>query len=258
MTLKTALDSRGVATITLARPELHNAFDDKLIAALTAHLEQLAADPAVRVVVLGAEGRSFSAGADLNWMRRVAGYSEEENVQDAMGLATLMHTLDSLPKPTVARVQGAAFGGGVGLVACCDVVIASERASFCLSEVKLGLTPATISPYVVAKIGVSAARRYFLTAERFNADTACRLGLVHEVTTEELLDDVVEGLVSDLLNNGPQAMREAKQLIADVAWQEADTALLTDTARRIAKLRGSAEGREGLSAFLDKRRPHWP
>jgi len=258
MTLKTALDSRGVATITLARPELHNAFDDKLIAALTAHLEQLAADPAVRVVVLGAEGRSFSAGADLNWMRRVAGYSEEENVQDAMTLATLMHTLDSFPKPTVARVQGAAFGGGVGLVACCDVVIASERASFCLSEVKLGLTPATISPYVVAKIGVSAARRYFLTAERFDADTACRLGLVHEVTTEDLLDDVVEGLVGDLLNNGPQAMREAKKLIADVAWQEADTALLTDTARRIAKLRGSAEGREGLSAFLDKRRPHWP
>jgi len=258
MTLKTALDSRGVATITLARPELHNAFDDKLIAALTAHLEQLAADPAVRVVALGAEGRSFSAGADLNWMRRVAGYSEEENVQDAMTLATLMHTLDSFPKPTVARVQGAAFGGGVGLVACCDVVIASERASFCLSEVKLGLTPATISPYVVAKIGVSAARRYFLTAERFDADTACRLGLVHEVTTEDLLDDVVEGLVGDLLNNGPQAMREAKKLIADVAWQEADTALLTDTARRIAKLRGSAEGREGLSAFLDKRRPHWP
>ncbi|MDN0084884.1 enoyl-CoA hydratase/isomerase family protein [Crenobacter sp. SG2305] len=258
MTLKTALDSRGVATITLARPELHNAFDDKLIAALTAHLEQLAADPAVRVVVLGAEGRSFSAGADLNWMRRVAVYSEEENVQDAMGLATLMHTLDSLPKPTVARVQGAAFGGGVGLVACCDVVIASERASFCLSEVKLGLTPSTISPYVVAKIGVSAARRYFLTAERFDADTACRLGLVHEVTTEDLLDDVVEGLVGDLLNNGPQAMREAKQLIVDVAWQEADTALLEDTARRIAKLRGSAEGREGLSAFLDKRRPHWP
>ncbi|MCW3479274.1 enoyl-CoA hydratase/isomerase family protein [Neisseriaceae bacterium JH1-16] len=258
MTLKTALDSRGVATITLARPELHNAFDDKLIAALTAHLEQLAADPAVRVVVFGAEGRSFSAGADLNWMRRVAGYSEEENVQDAMTLATLMHTLDSFPKPTVARVQGAAFGGGVGLVACCDVVIASERASFCLSEVKLGLTPATISPYVVAKIGVSAARRYFLTAERFDADTACRLGLVHEVTTEDLLDDVVEGLVGDLLNNGPQAMREAKKLIADVAWQEADTALLTDTARRIAKLRGSAEGREGLSAFLDKRRPHWP
>jgi len=137
-------------------------------------------------------------------------------------------------------------------------VIASERASFCLSEVKLGLTPATISPYVVAKIGVSAARRYFLTAERFDADTACRLGLVHEVTTEDLLDDVVEGLVGDLLNNGPQAMREAKKLIADVAWQEADTALLTDTARRIAKLRGSAEGREGLSAFLDKRRPHWP
>lgn len=253
----TALDARGVAEIRLNRPALHNAFDDTLIADLTAELAAFDADPAVRVLVLAAEGKSFSAGADLNWMKRMAGYGQAENLDDARALAQLMQTLNQMRVPTIARVQGAAFGGGVGLAACCDIVVASERASFSLSEVRLGLIPAVISPYVVGKIGASQARRYFLTAERFDAATALRLGLVHEVVGDAALDDTVATLVAAMLDNGPQAMGAAKQLIARVAGQPIDAALIDDTAQRIATIRATTEGREGLTAFLEKRSPSW-
>lgn len=252
------IDNRGIATVTLNRPEIHNAFDDLLIAELTAVFKSLAADDNVRVVILTGSGRSFSAGADLNWMRRMADYSREENLVDARALAELMQTLDSLPKPTIALVQGAAYGGGVGLVACCDIAIATARATFCLSEVKLGLMPAVISPYVAAAIGPRACRRYFLTAELFAAAEAQRLGLLHEVVKdEETLRFRGSALGELLLKNGPQAMAAAKDLIAAVAGQPLTAALIDDTAQRIADRRASAEGREGLTAFLEKRQPDW-
>lgn len=247
----------GVATVTLNRPQLHNAFDDALIESLTATLRALEADAAVRVVVLAANGKSFSAGADLNWMRRMADYSEAQNLDDARGLGELMRTLNGLAKPTLARVQGAAYGGGVGLVACCDIVIAATSASFCLSEVKLGLIPAVISPYVVNAIGERQARRYFVSAERFDAATAQRLGLVHEAVEPQALDARVEELLATLAQNGPAAMVAAKRLAQDVARGPLDAALIEDTAQRIAAIRASAEGREGLSAFLGKRQPDW-
>lgn len=247
----------GVATVTLNRPQLHNAFDDALIESLTATLRTLEADAAVRVVVLAANGKSFSAGADLNWMRRMADYSEAQNLDDARGLGELMRTLNGLAKPTLARVQGAAYGGGVGLVACCDIVIAATSASFCLSEVKLGLIPAVISPYVVNAIGERQARRYFISAERFDAATAQRLGLVHEVVEPQALDARVDELLATLAQNGPAAMVAAKRLAQDVARGPLDAALIEDTAQRIAAIRASAEGREGLSAFLGKRQPDW-
>lgn len=251
------IDALGRATVTLNRPEIHNAFDDTLIARLTAELKQLEADPQVRVVLLAASGRSFSAGADLNWMRRMADYSREENLADAMGLAELMRTLDGLSRPTIALVQGAAFGGGVGLAAACDIVLATPRASFCLSEVRLGLIPAVISPYVIAAIGARQARRYFLTAERFDAAEGRRLGLVHEIVEAEDLKTRAESLSRTLLSNGPNALAAAKRLVADVAIAAPDERLLADTAERIAELRSSAEGREGLSAFFEKRQPSW-
>ncbi|ABB33504.1 enoyl-CoA hydratase/isomerase [Geobacter metallireducens GS-15] len=256
-TILTQIDDRGVATLTMNRPELHNAFDDLLIAALTAELRRLEADDSVRVVILAASGRSFSAGADLSWMRRMADYTREENLTDAQVLAELMRTLATLKKPTIAQVQGAAFGGGVGLVACCDVAIASRRATFCLSEVKLGLIPAVISPYVVEALGPRAARRYFQSAEIFDAAEARGLGLVHEVTTEEELPAAVERLAATLLLNGPRAMAAAKELVARVASGPIDEAMIRDTAERIADTRASAEGKEGLSAFLEKRKPRW-
>ncbi|MBC7963936.1 MAG: enoyl-CoA hydratase/isomerase family protein, partial [Steroidobacteraceae bacterium] len=213
-TILAVIDERGVVTLTMNRPELHNAFDDRLIATLTDALRQLAADPAVRVLLLAASGKSFSAGADLNWMRRMADYSHEQNLADAAALAELMRTLDSLPKPTIALVQGAAYGGGVGLAACCDIVLATARASFCLSEVRLGLIPAVISPYVVAAIGSRAARRYFLTAETFDALEAQRIGLVHEVVADQdELTVVAERLTVQLLKNGPAALSAAKSLL---------------------------------------------
>ncbi|TCO79279.1 methylglutaconyl-CoA hydratase [Plasticicumulans lactativorans] len=247
----------GVATLTLNRPELHNAFDDALIAALTAALRRLEADPAVRVVVLAANGKSFSAGADLNWMRRMADYTVAQNLDDARGLAELMRTLNALAKPTVAKVQGAAYGGGVGLVACCDIAVAADGASFCLSEVRLGLIPAVISPYVVNAIGERQARRYFVSAERFDAAEARRIGLVHEVVPAAGLDAKVDELLATLAGNGPAAMVAAKDLARAVARGPLDAAMIEDTARRIADIRASAEGREGLSAFLGKRRPAW-
>lgn len=257
-TILTHIDDRGRATVTMNRPELHNAFDDAVISDLTDALRQLDDDPDVRVVMLAASGRSFSSGADLNWMRRMADYSREQNLADAEGLAELMRTLDTLSKPTIALVQGAAYGGGVGLVACCDIAIATGRASFCLSEVRLGLLPAVISPYVVAAIGSRAARRYFLSAETFDASEACRLGLVHQIVADDHeLAAAAERMVARLLANGPGAMAAAKNLIAAVAGRHVDDALIADTAGRIADQRSSPEGREGLSAFLEKRRPSW-
>jgi methylglutaconyl-CoA hydratase len=247
----------GVATIRMNRPDVHNAFDDVLIAALTAELRRLEQLPEARVIVLAANGKSFSAGADLNWMRRMAKYSREENLRDAMALAGLMRTLDGMKKPTIARVQGAAFGGGVGLVACCDIAIASTEATFSLSEVRLGLIPSVISPYVIAAIGERAARRYFLTAERFEAAEARRIGLVHDVVERAALDETVATIAGQLLKGGPQALAAAKKLISDVSRRPMDDALSAETARRIAAIRVESEGQEGLAAFFEKRPPAW-
>jgi methylglutaconyl-CoA hydratase len=247
----------GVARLTLNRPEVHNAFNDVLIAELAAALLALEADERVHSVVLAARGKSFSAGADIGWMRRMADYSEEENLEDARALAGLMSTLDRLAKPTLALVQGPVFGGGVGLVACCDIAIAAEEASFCLSEVKLGLIPSVISPYVVAAMGQAAARRYMLTAERFSARDALRLGLVHEVVPADRLEETATHVLDHLAQGGPQALAVAKDLIFTVAGRPADREMVEETARRIARVRAGEEAREGLSAFLEKREPSW-
>ncbi len=247
----------GVATLTLNRPERHNAVDDSLIAALDEALTTLEAQPAVRAVVLRGAGPSFSAGADLDWMRRSAGYSDAENLADAEALAGMLRRLDQIPKPTIAEIQGPAIGGGVGLVAACDIAVAADGATFALSEVKLGLTPATISPYVVRAIGARAARRYVLTAERLSALEAHRLGLVHEVVPGHMLTAAVARVLDRLAAGGPEAQAAAKSLIADVTGRPIDDALGRDTARRIADRRASAEGREGIAAFLDKRPPAW-
>ena len=252
-----ATDKRGVATLTLNRPALHNAFDDALIESLLLALAAIEDDPAVRAVVLRSEGKSFSAGADLNWMRRMAGYDREQNRNDALQLAALMARLNGLNKPTIARVQGAAFGGGVGLVACCDIAVAAERALFALTEVRLGLLPAVISPYVIAAIGERAARRYMLTGERFDAAEALRIGLLHEAVPEDQLDSALERLLESLLKGGPQALTKAKELIFAVSRRPAGEALIADTAERITDVRASDEGREGVGAFLEKRPPAW-
>ena len=247
----------GVASLTLDRPDVHNAFDDHLIAELTHTLRDLDHNPAVRVVVLAAKGKSFSAGADLNWMKRVARYSEAENIRDAVALASLMRTLDTMTKPTIARVHGAAFGGGVGLVACCDIAVAGTAATFSLSEVRLGLIPAVISPYVIAAIGSRNARRYFLTAERFDAREALRIGLVHSAVEDGELDNAVDRILDELLKGGPKAIAAAKDLIAHVAHRPIDQLLAEETATRIAQIRVSPEGQEGIAAFLDKRPAGW-
>ncbi|UEM18797.1 enoyl-CoA hydratase/isomerase family protein [Skermanella mucosa] len=247
----------GIATVTMNRAEVHNAFNDQVIAEMTATLRRLGEDDRVRAVVLRAAGKSFSAGADLGWMQRMAGYGPDENLRDAEGLAELMRTLNFLPRPTVAVVQGAAFGGGVGLVACCDIAIAAEGASFSLSEVKLGLIPAVISPYVVAAIGERASRRYFLTAERFAADEALRVGLVHQVVPADKLDETLDSVLARLAEGGPAAQKAAKDLIFAVAHRPVNAAVIRDTAERIATIRASSEGREGLAAFLEKRKPAW-
>ena len=252
-----AMDERGVATLTLNRQDRHNAFDDALIAELTAALRRLGDVACVRAVILASTGRSFSAGANLEWMRRMADQSFETNLADAAGLAGLMHTLDRLPKPTLALVQGAAYGGGVGLVACCDIAIASERASFCLSEVKLGLTPATISPYVINAIGARWARRYFQTAEVFTAARAREIGLVHEVVAETELAAAGEEVLKAILQGAPGAQADAKDLVFLRESRPVDAALGQETGRRIAERRASAEGQEGIVAFLDKRQPAW-
>lgn len=255
--IRLEIDARGVATVWLNRPEVHNAFDDRLIAGLTARLRELAHTADVRVVVLAALGKSFSAGADLNWMKRMAQYSEGDNLRDAVALADLMHTLSVMPKPTVARVQGAAYGGGVGLVASCDIAVASLSASFSLSEVRLGLIPAVISPYVITAIGERQARRYFLTAERFDAQEALHIGLVHAAVEEARLDETVAGIVGELAKGGPRALIAAKDLIAAVSNRPIDRRLVEDTAERIARIRVTPEGKEGIAAFLEKRPPAW-
>jgi methylglutaconyl-CoA hydratase len=248
----------GVARLRLNRPEIHNAFDDAIIQRLTELLRALDANPAVRVLVLASNGKNFSAGADFNWMQRMAANSHGENLQDALGLAGLMSLLNNLSKPTIALVQGAAYGGAVGLAACCDIVIATQASRFCLSEVRIGLTPATISPYVVRAIGERQARRYFQTAEAFSAEQAKHFGLVHEVVTDSSeLDAACNSVVKALRRNGPRAMTAAKELVFAVSQKPIDATLINDTARRIADIRVSEEGQEGLSAFLQKRAPNW-
>lgn len=253
------LIERSGATLTLRlnRPDLHNAFDAGLIADLTAALRQAGNDPDVRVVVLAGEGRSFSAGADLHWMRGMAAASEGDNRIDALALAALMRTLDELPKPTIARVQGAAFGGGVGLVACCDIAIGVDTARFGLTESRLGLLPAVISPYVVAAIGPRQSRRWFATAEQFDAAAALQMGLLHQVVTAGQLDEAVAGQVSLLQKAGPIAAASAKRLVSQVLASPDRDALDAANADLIARLRVSAEGQEGLGAFLEKRSPGW-
>lgn len=256
-TVLTEVDERGVAVVTLNRPEVHNAFDDVLIGRLTEVLSELNDDSNVRVVQLTGAGPSFSSGADFNWMRSQAKNTRPKNLKDAMGLATLMQTLAGTSKPTIARIHGSAYGGGIGLIACCDIAVASERARFCLSEVKFGLVPAVIAPYVVAAIGPRAARRYTLTAEVFDAGEAQRLGLIHKAVEDNRLEVVAEEFTRALLQNGPEAMAAAKDLIEAVTWRRMDDSVIADTAKRIADLRASTEGQEGISAFLEKREPGW-
>ncbi|HSE77363.1 MAG TPA: enoyl-CoA hydratase/isomerase family protein [Alphaproteobacteria bacterium] len=256
-TLLLDTDARGVATITLNRPQIHNAFDDALIVDLIASLKRVELDPKVRVVVLAASGRSFCAGADLNWMKRMATYSERENRRDAEQLATLMRTLDRLAKPTVAKVQGAAYAGGTGLVACCDVALAAETAKFAVTEVRIGLIPAVISPYLVQAIGPRWARRYFLTAETFDAREAERIGLIHGAFKPDQLDFAVNQVCDLLLANGPKALAECKDMLRLVSRGPIDDAMTAETAGRIARIRVTQEGREGIASFLEKRKPAW-
>lgn len=254
------IDSRGVARLTLDRPEVHNAFDDALIGELNSHLDRLHAAAErgdVRVVVLGSEGKHFSAGADLNWMKRMVEYGVDANLADSRELSRLMHRLDTLPCPTLCRVQGAAYGGAVGLAACCDLVVASEAARFCLSEVKIGLSPAVISPYVQRAIGARQMRRYALTAEVIEVTSAQALGLVHEVTGSDELDERVAAYIEILLTASPQAQRATKTLLAAVAREPDSDATRERCCRTISELRVSDEGQEGLAAFFEKRGPAW-
>ncbi|MFO1316005.1 MAG: enoyl-CoA hydratase/isomerase family protein [Burkholderiales bacterium] len=247
----------GIGIVSLDRPDVHNAFNDTLIAELTDALVALEAEDDVRVVVLAGNGPTFCAGADLNWMKKAAGYSRAQNVADARALAKMLHTLAELPKPTVARVHGAAYGGGVGLTACCDIAIAAAEAKFALSEAKLGIIPATISPYVIRAIGARQASRYFLTAERFDAAEAFRIGLVHDIVPIAQLDDRVNELLGPLLLAGPHAQRECKALIRAVAGRPIDAKVVADTVRRIAAVRSTPEAKEGMTAFLGKRPAAW-
>jgi methylglutaconyl-CoA hydratase len=248
-----------VATITLNRPQVRNAFDEAAIADLAMAFDEAGQDAGVRAIVLAANGPAFCAGADLSWMKKMAACAADDaaNVADAMRLADMLRTIYFSPKPVVAKVQGDCHGGGVGLVAACDIAVAGEGVHFALSEVKLGLIPAAISPYVVKAIGDRAARRYVVTAERFDAHEARRLGLVHEVVAPDALDATVAALVGALVANGPNAVREAKKLVRDIDGLPIDDVLLADTAGRIAAVRASPEGREGVAAFLEKRRPSW-
>lgn len=247
----------GVATVTLNRPEIHNAFDEALIGRLTATFVSLDDNPDVRAVVLAGAGRSFCAGADLNWMKRMAAFGPEENLADAHALAAMLRSLYALSKPTIARVAGAAYGGGVGLVAACDIAIAVPEATFALTEAKLGLIPATIGPYVIEAIGARQARRYFLTAERFGAPDALRIGLLHEVVAREDIDARIDALIATLKAVGPAAQLECKALIRGVAHRPIDEDVIGGTVKHIAAVRASPEGREGVAAFLGKRPPEW-
>ena len=250
--------AEGIAELVLNRPEKRNAFDDSIIQELITRIEQADQDPAIKVVVLRSEGKHFSAGADLAWMRRMANNSHAENLEDARQLGRLLESLNALSKPTIALVQGAAYGGAVGLAAACDIVIASAQAQFCLSEVKLGLIPAVISPYVVRAIGERQCRRYFITAEVFSAEDALKFGLVHLIAdSNETMETRCDELLEQMSRNGPMAMQAAKSLIMAVSHKPIDAAVIEDTARRIADIRVSEEGQEGLGAFLDKRPATW-
>ena len=256
-TLDIRRPSAHVAEVWLNRPEVRNAFNDGVIAELTDAFRTLGADPALRAIVLGGHGKAFCAGADLAWMRTMAGYGWEENRADAQRLADMLWTIYSCPLPVVGRIHGDCYAGGVGLAAVCDVLVAAEGLHFCLSEARLGLLPATIGPYVVKALGAQASRRYFVTAERFSAQQAHALGFVHEVAAPEALDAQVADIVATLVANGPAAVKACKALVHDVAGRPIDAALRDETARRIADIRASDEGREGVAAFLGKREPGW-
>ena len=247
----------GVARVTLDRPQLRNAFDDALIESLTKAFLEIENDKTLRVMVLAGNGPAFCAGADLNWMKRMAGYGYDENLADAQALARMLATLDRLPKPTIARVHGPVFAGGTGLVAACDIAVGTPEAKFCLSEAKLGLSPATISPYVIRAMGERLARRYFLTAEVFDAAEAYRIGMLSALVPASELDSTIEGLVSHLLAGGSEAHARIKDLIRAVGRRAVDDALIADTAKRIAEIRVSPEGREGIASFLEKRKAAW-
>jgi methylglutaconyl-CoA hydratase len=255
-TLTITRDER-VATVTLNRPDVRNAFNETTIAEIKQAFSELGEDAGLRAIVLAANGPAFCAGADLNWMKKMAGYTHAENHADALQLADMLRTIYLCPKPVVAKVQGDCYAGGMGLVAACDIIVAVEEANFCLSEVKLGLIPATISPYVIKAMGENAARRYFLTAERFGAQEALRIGLAHEVVSADALDAKVAEIVKALVNNSPHAVQQAKVLVREVVGQEVSDALLADTAERIAQIRASEQGREGVASFLEKRKPAW-
>ncbi|PIL38195.1 enoyl-CoA hydratase/isomerase family protein [Massilia psychrophila] len=246
-----------VATVTLDRPDVRNAFNQATIAELALAFDELGRDEDVRAIVLAANGSAFCAGADLHWMKTMAGYSDAENLADATRLADMLRTIYLCPKPVVAKVQGDCYAGGMGLVAACDITVVADGANFCLSEVRLGLIPATISPYVIKAMGENAARRYFLTAERFSAREAHRIGFVHDVVAPDALDAGVAAIVKALVANGPNAVREAKMLVREMAGRPLDAALLADSAARIAAIRASTEGREGVASFLEKRQPSW-
>jgi methylglutaconyl-CoA hydratase len=247
----------GIATVTLNRPEVRNAFNDEVVAELTAVFLELAKRNEVRCVVLAASGAAFCAGADLNWMKRMADFDRDENIEDASRLARMLEVIFHCPKPTVAKVQGDVYAGGMGLVACCDMAVAAEDAQFCLSEVKLGLIPATISPYVVRAMGTRASHRYFLTAERFGAAEALRIGFVHEVVKAEELDGKVAAIALALVGAGPEAVKACKKLLHDVAGRDITAGLVRRTVEGIADIRASEEGREGVQSFLGKRKPNW-
>jgi methylglutaconyl-CoA hydratase len=246
-----------VAIVWMAREKLRNAFNERSIAELTHAFEALGADDGVRVIVLGGHGPAFCAGADLEWMRRMAGYSHDENLADADRLAAMLRTIDACPKPVIARVHGDAYAGGVGLVAVCDIVVASHEAGFCLSEVKLGLVPATIAPYVIRALGEQHARRYFITAERFDSAEAFRVGLVHLLVPAEQLDAQINELLGQLLQTSGAAVTEAKRLVREVGGRPIDPALIAQTVALIAAVRASPDAREGVGAFLEKRKPRW-
>ena len=254
--LKLSIDG-AIARIWLDQPEARNAFDDIVIAELTQAFVEAGAAPQVRAIVLGAAGPAFCAGANLNWMRRMADYSRAENLADAGKLAAMLRTIADCPKPTIARVQGDVYAGGMGLVAACDIAVSVDSAWYCLSEVKIGLVPATISPYVLRAMGTRAAQRWFLTAERFTAAEAHRIGFVHEVVAADALDAKVAEIVKALASASPAAVRACKTLIADVAGREIDDALVAKTVQGIADIRASEEGREGVQSFLQKRKPNW-
>ena len=250
-------NNKGILTLTLNRPDFHNAFDEDTIALLTKELKKADTDPAVRIVILAANGKSFCAGADLHWMRKMTQYTYDENIADAKTLADLMKTLYELSKPTIALIQGAAYGGGVGLIACCDMAVATDTAVFCFSETKLGLVPAIISPYVIQATGIRTAQQYFLTADIFDAHEAHRIGLIHAIVNDAQLLETGHSIAEKLLKNGPQALTETKTLMREFNKNITNEEMIKKTINCIANVRISAEGQEGLNAFLEKRKPSW-